>query len=483
MTLRKFFSRQPDHRQRKRPAIAYAAPRYNESQGELRSTALASAVPHLRTLKLQRRAPLIHKEREKGIALGRAETLLSWPVRRESDPPRGSRDEIYLDFAARAPVAPAVQRAVQAAQHDYWGNPHNRHHQHGRAASDAIDAARRRVAACIGATPQRVVFTSGATESNNLALLGLRAPEGAKGHIVTCVTEHDSVLGPCRALERSGRWKVTYLPVNRYGRVSAAEVQNAITEDTTLISLMWANNEIGTLHEIEAVAEVTRSKGVLLHCDATQAVGKVPIDVERCRIDLLSLSGHKLYGPPGTGALYIRDPEVLSPLMYGGGQQNGLRPGAADTPGIVGLGVACELASAEQPKAAEELAELTRHLRTRLSQAIPGTHVLTPKLGVIPGLLCVAFDDVEADALVGLVDRVAVSTSSACSAMRSQPSHVLTALSIPPRLCLSAIRISMGRSTSRTELDNAIDHLRAGVRQLRSGVPVRRRTHVFQVQP
>ena len=380
-------------------------------------------------------------------------------------------------------MAPAVQRAVRAAQQDFWGNPHNRHHQHGRSAGDAVDTARRQVASCIGAAPGRVVFTSGATESNNLALLGLRAPEGAKGHIVTCVTEHASVLGPCRALERSGRWKVTYLPVDRYGRVSAAEVQDAITEDTTLVSLMWANNEIGTLHEIETVGEITRSKGVLLHCDASQALGKVPIDVERCRIDLLSLSGHKLYGPPGTGALYVRDPEVLSPLMHGGGQQNGLRPGTADTPGIVGLGVACELASANQPKTAEELAALTRHLRTRLSRAIPGTHVLTPKLGAIPGLLCVSFDDVEADGLVGLVDRVAVSSGSACSAMRSQPSHVLAALNIPPRLRHSAIRISMGRSTSHAELDVAIDRLRASVRQIRSMLPVRSRTHVFQVQP
>src|SRR6202048_5020049 len=277
---------------------------------------------------------------------------------------------IYMDNHATTPVDPRVLEAMLPYFTQRFGNAASRNHSFGWEAEEAVDKARNQLAALINAKSKEIIFTSGATESDNLAIKGVVEFYKDKGnHIITCVTEHKAVLDSCRTLERNGKAVVTYLPVDKYGMVDPDAVRNAITDKTVLITIMWANNEIGTLHPIAEIGKIAKEKGIVFHCDAVQAVGKIPVDVEKAGVDLASISAHKIYGPKGIGALYVRSkgPRVrISPQMDGGGHERGMRSGTLNVPGIVGLGAACEIAGKEMAAEGERLGELRDKLKAKL---------------------------------------------------------------------------------------------------------------------
>ncbi len=318
----------------------------------------------------------------------------------------------------------------------YWsgefGNPASRTHAFGWRAAEAVEQARQAVARAIGADPREIVFTSGATEANNLAILGvLRADGAAGGHVVTCRTEHSAVLDPCRALEREGV-RVTTLSVDRTGHLDPEALSAALEPDTKLVTIMHANNEIGVIHDIEAIGRITRQRGIALHCDAAQSVGKIPVDVKSLGVDLLSLTAHKLYGPKGVGALYIRrrTPRLrLEPIVHGGGHERGLRSGTLPVPLCVGLGRAIEIAVAEMEAEGRRVRELRERLWKRLSSELQEIALNGDPERRLPGNLNVSFAGVEGEALILALEGVAVSTGSACTSAKQEPSHVLRALS------------------------------------------------------
>jgi cysteine desulfurase len=381
---------------------------------------------------------------------------------------------IYLDNHATTRVDPRVVQAMLPYFTDVYGNPASKTHGFGRAAAEAVGQARRQVAELIGAHEREVVFTSGATESNNLALKGVAQALRHKGdHLVTVVTEHKAVLDPCQRLEREG-FKVTYLPVDEYGRVTPEQVAAALTERTILVSVMAANNEIGTLQPVAAVGQVCKARGVLFHSDASQAVGKVPVNVESWGVDLLSFTAHKLYGPKGVGALYVRrrQPRVrIEPQIDGGGHEHGLRSGTLAVPNIIGFGQACALAGAEMAQEADRL----RRLRERLKEGLLSRldHVLlnghpTERL---PGNLNLSFAYVSGEALLLSLKEVALSSGSACTSAVAGPSHVLRAIGRGEELADASLRFGLGRFTTEEEIDWVIDHLAATVNRLRALSP------------
>ena len=382
---------------------------------------------------------------------------------------------IYLDHNATTPIDPRVLEAMMPLLTTEFGNPASRNHSFGWGAEAAVETAREQVANLIGAAAKDIVWTSGATESNNLAIKGVVQMYRQKGnHIITCVTEHKAVLDPCKRLAEEG-CEVTFLPVDETGRVDPQQVADAITDKTILISIMAANNEIGTIHPFARIGEIAHQRDVFYHCDATQAVGKVPVDVEAAGIDLLSLSAHKIYGPKGAGALYVRrrSPRVrLTCQMDGGGHERGLRSGTLNSPGIVGLGAAAELCRNEM---AEESQRLTR-LRDRLHNGITGRldHVRlnghpTERL---PNTLNLSFAFVEGEALMMKMKNVAVSSGSACTSASLEPSYVLRALGVPEDLAHSSIRFGLGRFTTEEEIDYAIDSVARAVAELRALSPL-----------
>jgi cysteine desulfurase len=356
-----------------------------------------------------------------------------------------------------------------------YGNAASRNHSFGWQAEEAIDTARDQVAQLIGASGKEIIFTSGATESNNLAIKGVASMYKKKGnHIVTCVTEHKAVLDPCKRLERDG-YVVTYLPVDKYGRVTPQQVEEALTDKTILISLMFANNEIGTVQPITEIGRICKAKGILFHTDAVQAVGKIPVDVESMGIDLLSFTAHKLYGPKGVGALYVRrkDPRVrLDAMIDGGGHERGMRSGTLSVPSIVGLGAACDIARREM---GEESARLIQ-MRTRLHEGI------CSRLGYVslnghpeerlPGNLNISFEFVEGEGLMMGIKDVAVSSGSACTSASLEPSYVLKALGVGDELAHSSIRFGLGRFTTEAEVDYVIDDVVRAVNHLRDMSPL-----------
>lgn len=352
---------------------------------------------------------------------------------------------------------------------EYFGNPHSRSHVYGREAEEAVERARTQVAAIIGADAKEIVFTSGATESNNLALRGLVRFHGdRKDHIVTCVTEHKCVLDTCRALEDAGI-AVTYLPVGPDGLVDLDVLRAAITARTLMVSVMAVNNEIGVIQPLADIGCLCREAGVYFHTDAAQAVGKTALDVEAMNIDLLSISGHKTYGPKGVGALYVRRrPRVrLEPLITGGGQERGMRSGTLPTPLCVGLGEACRIAEAEMAVEAERLRALRRHMLAALQERVPDVVVNGDLARRIPGNLNLGFAGVDAEALMNGIPDVALSTGSACSSAALEPSYVLRALGVSDDLARCSIRIGLGRFTTAAEVDHAVDRLAQGVARLR----------------
>ena len=358
---------------------------------------------------------------------------------------------IYLDYAATTPMDERAVQAMLPYMTQQFGNPSSLH-SFGRAARQAAAAARGKVAALLGARPEEIFFTSGGSESDNWALRGLAEANRERGrHIITTAVEHHAVLHTCRRLEQQG-WRVTYLPVDREGRVSLASLRAAAAADTVLISVMLANNEVGTLQPVAELATFAKERGILFHTDAVQAAGHIPIDVRSLPVDALSLSGHKLYGPKGVGVLYLRRGTAIAPLIEGGAQERELRAGTENVPGIVGLGCAAELAAAELPEEMRRLAGLRDALMDGLL-TIDGAWINGSRTQRLPGNLSFGIAGLDAESLLIRLDLAgfAVSAGSACSAGSLEPSQVLTAMGQPPAQAGSAIRVTLGRFTTADE--------------------------------
>lgn len=375
--------------------------------------------------------------------------------------PNAASRPIYLDCHATTPVDRRVLEAMLPYFTEEFGNPSSTTHAYGWAASAAVEQARETLAAAIGATPEEVVFTSGATEANNLALKGMAEAEFQRGrHLVTVQTEHSAVLDPCRYLESLG-FEVTYLPVDSDGLVDPETLARSLREDTILASVMAANNEIGVLQPLAEIGAICRDRGVFFHVDAAQAIGKIPLNVQALSIDLLSFTAHKLYGPKGIGALYLRrrSPRARpAPQLHGGGQERGLRAGTLYVPQIVGFGKAVDLAIAERESEARRLAALRDRLWDRLKPEVSGLPIVrnghpTRRL---PGNLNVSVEGVDGAALLlGARSHLAVSSGSACSSARAEPSPVLLALGRSPALAAASLRFGLGRFTTEAEIDRA----------------------------
>ncbi len=382
---------------------------------------------------------------------------------------------IYMDNHATTPVDPRVLSAMMPYFTNVFGNAASRNHSFGWEAEEAVEKSRKQIADLIGATAKEVVFTSGATESNNLAIKGVAEMYAEKGnHIITAATEHKAVLDTCKRLEKDGI-RVTYLPVQTNGLVDLNQLQDAITDKTILISIMYANNEIGVLQPIAEIGKLAKSKGVLLHTDATQAVGKVPVNVIKDNIDLASLSGHKMYGPKGVGALYVRrkSPRVqITAQMDGGGHERGMRSGTLNVPGIVGLGEACALCNAEMPEESKRLAYLRDKLRGQLEKELDEVYINGTMEHRLPNNLNISFAYVEGESLLMGINDIAVSSGSACTSATLEPSYVLKALGAGDDLAHSSIRFGLGRFNTEEEVDYVAAKVIDVVKKLRELSPL-----------
>jgi cysteine desulfurase len=383
---------------------------------------------------------------------------------------------IYMDNHATTRCDPRVVEAMLPYFTEKFGNAASRNHCFGWEAEEAVDKARGQLAAAIGAKSKEIILTSGATESDNLAIKGVVEFYKDKGnHIITCVTEHKAVLDSCRTLERQGKVTVTYLPVDKYGMVDPDAVRNAITDKTVLISIMYANNEIGTIHPVREIGKIAKDKGVIFHCDAVQAVGKVPVDVEADGIDLLAMSGHKLYGPKGVGALYVRSkgPRVrLTPIIDGGGHERGMRSGTLNVTGVVGFGAACEIAMAEMAQEAARLTELRDKLHAGIFEQLDEVYLNGHPTQRLPGNLNISFAYVEGESLLMGMNDVAVSSGSACTSATLEPSYVIRALGVNEELAHSSIRFGLGRFNTEDEVDFVAQRVTREVRRLRDMSPL-----------
>ncbi|MDO8431129.1 MAG: IscS subfamily cysteine desulfurase [Candidatus Binatus sp.] len=383
---------------------------------------------------------------------------------------------VYMDNHATTRVDSRVLEAMLPYFTEKFGNAASRNHSFGWEAEEGVDRARNQIAALIGAKSKEIIFTSGATESDNLAIKGVVEFYKEKGnHIITCVTEHKAVLDSCRALERAGKATVTYLPVDKFGMVDPDAVRKAITDKTVLITIMWANNEIGTLHPIAEIGKIAKEKGVIFHCDAVQAIGKVPVDVEKAGIDLASITAHKIYGPKGIGAIYVRSkgPRVrLTPTMDGGGHERGMRSGTLNVPGIVGLGAACEIAGNSMPEESHRLLQLRSKLEAGLFERLDEIYVNGHPTERLPGNLNVSFAYVEGESLLMGINDIAVSSGSACTSATLEPSYVIRALGINEELAHSSIRFGLGRFNTEEEVDYVTERVTKEVKRLRDMSPL-----------
>jgi cysteine desulfurase len=382
---------------------------------------------------------------------------------------------IYLDYHATTPLDPRVLEAMLPYYGPKFGNAASGTHRFGWEAEAAVEVARRQIAQLAGAEPREIVFTSGATESNNLALKGVVGAAGvAGGHIVTLATEHKAVLDSAGTLEESG-CRVTILRPRRDGLVDLDELRAALGPETVLVSVMYANNEIGVLQPVREIGAICREKNVLFHCDAVQAFGKIPVSVDAGNIDLMSVSAHKMYGPKGVGALYVRrqNPRVrLRAQMDGGGHEGGMRSGTLNVPGIVGFGEACAVASLEMAEESERLGIWRDRLKRRLEEGLAGVHVNGGMEHRLAGNLNVSFEGVDGDALLVALPDLAVSTGSACNSHDGGGSHVLRAIGTPAELVASATRFGLGRFTTEEEVEYAARRVVEAVRTLRERRPV-----------
>lgn len=382
---------------------------------------------------------------------------------------------IYMDNNSTTRCDPRVVEAMLPYFTEKFGNAASRSHAYGWEAESAVEEARDQIAAIIAASPKEVIFTSGATESNNLAIKGVAAMYKKKGnHIVTQATEHKAVLDTCKRLERDG-FQVTYLPVDKYGQVHAEQVKEALTDKTILVSVMAANNEIGTVQPVGAIGKLCKERGVLFHTDAVQAVGKIPLDVEAMGIDLLSLTAHKIYGPKGIGALYVRkkDPRVrLEPQIDGGGHERGMRSGTLPVPMIVGLGTACDIARREMPEETARTFALRERLRKGIMDVLPESYLNGHPTERLPGNANISFAYVEGEGLMMGIKDVAVSSGSACTSASLEPSYVLRALGVGDELAHSSIRFGLGRFNTEAEVDFVVNLVTREVNRLREMSPL-----------
>jgi len=385
-----------------------------------------------------------------------------------------SKNPIYLDYHATTPVDPRVFDAMRPYFTEHFGNAASMSHAFGWRAEAAVTAAREAIARLVGANPREIVFTSGATEADNLAVLGAaRALLVPGAHVVTSAIEHRAVLDPCRRLESEG-FSVTYLPPDAHGLTSAEAVAAALTPSTVLVSLMAANNEIGTLNPVGEIARVCKERGIVFHTDAVQALGKVPLDVHALGLDLVSLSAHKVCGPKGVGALYVRsvNPRVrLAPLFFGGGHERGLRPGTLDVPGIVGFGAAADIVREEGEAESRRVAGLRDRLWERLQERVDGLSQNGHPSLCLPGNLNVTVAGAPADAVMVEARDVAVSSGSACTSAEAAPSHVLLALGRTRKEAEASIRFGLGRFTTEEEVDRAADEIGRAVAKVRATAP------------
>jgi len=382
---------------------------------------------------------------------------------------------IYMDNHATTPLDPRVLDAMLPYFTDKFGNAASRNHSFGWSAEEAVENARKQIAGLIHCDAKEIVFTSGATESDNLALKGVVEMYREKGdHIITCSTEHRAILDTCKSLEKRGV-KVTYLPVEKDGRVNPDEVRKAITDKTILISIMLANNEIGTIHPIAEIGKIAKEKGILLHCDATQGVGKIPVDVEALKVDLMSFTAHKIYGPKGVGALYVRKkgPRVrLVPQMDGGGHERGMRSGTLPVPLIIGFGKACELCGQEMPAESKRIAAMRDRLQDQIMKSLDECYLNGHPTERLPHNLNISFAYVEGEALLMGVKEIALSSGSACTSATLEPSYVLRALGVGSDLAHSSIRFGLGRFTTDEEVDYTAKRMVEAVRRLREMSPL-----------
>jgi cysteine desulfurase len=382
---------------------------------------------------------------------------------------------IYMDYHSTTPVDPKVLEAFLPYLTQDFGNASSKSHCFGWKAEHAVEKARGQVARLLGANSQEIVFTSGATESNNFVLVGIAEKYADRGkHIITSSIEHKCILEATKYLEKRG-FSITYLPVDSYGQVRLSDVKKAIRPDTILISVMFANNETGTINPIAEIGALARANNILFHTDAAQAVGKVPLDVNSLNIDLLSLSGHKFYGPKGIGAVYVRrkDPRVeIEPMMHGGGQERGMRSGTLNVPGIVGLGAACDIAAAHMDAEVARISFLRDKLHQGLLERLGEVHLNGHPTDRLPQSLNVSFPYIESDSLVASLKNIAVSSTSACMSAAAIPSYVLAAMGVPNELIHASVRFGLGRFTSEEEIVYTIDTVSQCVKQLQKSSPL-----------
>jgi cysteine desulfurase len=378
---------------------------------------------------------------------------------------------VYFDNHATTPVDPRVLEAMLPFFHRQFGNAASRSHSFGWQADQAVERARQQVAEFLGAGPREIVFTSGATESNNLALKGAcQAYHRRGGHVISIATEHHAVLDPLRHLERSGIM-VTLLPPRADGLLEVDQLEKVLRPETILVSVMAANNEIGVIQPLAAIGALCRERGVLFHTDAAQAAGRAPLPVRENRIDVLSLTAHKIYGPKGVGAVYVRRGVELIPQIDGGGQEGGIRSGTLNVPGIVGFGEACALAARELNTEAPRLRALRDRLKARIETALAGVRVNGSMEQRLPGNLNLSFAGIQAAALLAALPDIAVSTGSACNSATPEPSHVLRALGLSAEEARSSVRFGIGRFNTEEEVDYVADRVVESVRNLRAAVP------------
>jgi cysteine desulfurase len=389
--------------------------------------------------------------------------------------PVGVQLPLYMDNHATTPLDPRVLEAMIPYFTKVFGNAASRNHSFGWEAEAAVEKAREQIAKLIGATAKEIIFTSGATESNNLAIKGIAEMYKERGnHIITQATEHKAVLDTCKRLEKSG-YRVTYLPVKADGLVDLEDLKRAMDEKTILVSIMFANNEIGVLQPVAEIGKLCHERGVLFHTDAVQAVGKIPVNVNAMNIDALSLSGHKIYGPKGVGALYVRrrNPRVqISEQINGGGHERGMRSGTLNVPGIVGLGKACELAGEEMESESKRLTALRDKLKAKLEGSLDYIHVNGTMEHRLPGNLNMSFVYVEGESLLMGINEIAVSSGSACTSATLEPSYVLKALGLGDDVAHSSIRFGLGRFNTEAEVDYVADKIIDVVQKLRELSPL-----------
>lgn len=376
--------------------------------------------------------------------------------------------KIYLDYNSTTPVDPRVLEEMLPFFTEKFGNASSISHAIGWEAEEAVDLAREQVADLIGASANEITFTSGATEAINLAIRGLCRANREKGnHLITCATEHKAVLDTVKSLEETG-FKVTYLPVDKAGSIDLERLEDAITDETILVSLIHANNEIGTIHPLKEISRITQEKNIPLMSDATQSVGKIPVDVKDLGVDITAFSSHKLYGPKGAGVLYINKENKpdISPILTGGGQEKGIRPGTLNVPAIVGFGKACELCAMEMEENSKRLSRLREQLETELSD-MDGVQVNGASENRLPYMTNISFQNIDSSHLLRHLKNLAVSQGSACTSGTHKPSHVLKAIGLSDELALSSIRIGLGRFTTREDIEIAIRDIKEVIPRLK----------------